>query len=104
MAALVALGEVVRPFLVVARARRVRFPLYEGGLRTRVETAAGASGHRGRSRDRWRAGNLGFISPNVAIRILLTAQFRNHLWFDGITYHGAHDVEVRATISSAASW
>jgi hypothetical protein len=37
-------------------------------------------------------------------RIVATARLRNQFRFAGMTYHGAHDVDVFVSASSKATW
>ncbi len=45
-------------------------------------------------------GYSSFIPLSVSMRTLETAQFRNHLWLEGMTYQGAHEELVREIRSS----
>ena len=49
------------------------------------------------------SGYFGSISVSVSMRRRLTAQLRNHLWSDGMMYHGAVFVDVRSIASEYAA-
>src|SRR5215468_876702 len=51
----------------------------------------------------WGFGSFRSISSMVSAMIWEMARLRNHLWLDGMTYHGACGVLVRSIASSNAA-
>src|SRR5262245_35452410 len=94
----------VRALYLRFKAHRLSYRVMQSGYyRSACSAAAAWYLRRIAAMSTWGFGSFRSISFMVSAMIWEMARLRNHLWLDGMTYHGACFVLVRSIASSNAA-